>query len=97
MMNKDFLRAVLAERKALFKLTDVKFIVVPKYEELSVKDLMPHLQKDKTFMMYFPDKFPKGHPPDREYFFNVLNTLNPDYLSRVITHAKHIRSHVVEE
>ena len=76
-MNKDFLRAVLADKKKLLKLSDVKMINVPKYEELSVKKLFPYLKDDPIFMMYLPDKYPKGHPPDREYFFNVLNTLNP--------------------
>lgn len=28
-------------------------------------------------MLYFPDKFPKGRTPDREYMFNILNTLRP--------------------
>ena len=97
MMNKDFLRAVLAYKKKLLKLTDVKFICVPKYEELSVKNLFPHLQKDPIFMMYLPDKYPKGHPPDREYLFNVLNTLNSEYMSKVIAHANLCRNHVVEE
>ena len=45
MMNKDFLRAVLADKKKLLKLSDVKMINVPKYEELSVKNLLPHIEK----------------------------------------------------
>ena len=77
MMNIEFLKAVLCEKKRLLKLKDVKFIFVPRYEELSVKNLLPHLQKQPDFMVYFPENFPKNHPPDREYFFNVLNTLNP--------------------
>ena len=97
MMNKDFLRDVLAERKKLLKLQDVKLISVPKYEELSVKNLFPHLKNDPNFMMYLPDKYPKGHPPDREYFFNVLNTLNPEYMSSVIKHASRLRNHVVQD
>ena len=47
-------------------------------------------------MRYMPDKYPKGHPPDREYFFNVLNTLSPDYLKRVIAHANRQRNAVAE-
>ena len=60
---------------------------MPKYEELSVKALYPQFTKDVRFISYFPDKYPKGKGPPRDYFFNVLNTLHPDYLEQVMTHA----------
>ena len=41
MLNKDFLRQVLSEEKKLFKLSQVKWIEVPKFDELSVKSLYP--------------------------------------------------------
>ena len=50
MMTKDFLRSVLKEKKKLMKLSDVKFISVPKYDELSVKTLFPHMKNDSVFM-----------------------------------------------
>jgi hypothetical protein len=31
-----------------------------------------------VMMQYFPDTFPKGRAPDREYMFNILNTLKPE-------------------
>ena len=42
-------------------------------------------------MQYFPDELPKGRNPGREYFFNILNTLRPQYVSRLITHASNQR------
>ena len=36
MINRAFLKDVLAERKKLLKMKDVKFITVPQYPELSV-------------------------------------------------------------
>ena len=56
------------------------FIWVPHYDELSVKKLYPQMQKDGDFLLYFPDKYPKDKGPPREYFFNVLNTLHPEFL-----------------
>ena len=47
MINKDFLKAVLAEDKDLLKLSEVKFKNVPLYDELSVVQLWPPMQKDK--------------------------------------------------
>ena len=43
--------------------------------------------KDPKFMTFFPDKYPKGKVPPRDYFFNVLNTLQPEYLQQVMAHA----------
>ena len=39
MVGKEFLKEVLAERKALLKMHEVKFINVPKFDEVSVTKL----------------------------------------------------------
>ena len=80
LVNKDFLKDVLVGKKQLFKKVEVKDINVPHYDELAVKALYPQFKKDPIFMSYFPDKYPAGKSPPRDYFFNVLNTLYPDYL-----------------
>ena len=79
-MNKDFLKEVLTESKYLLRLDQVKRINVPLYDELSVIKLWPMMQSDETFMRYFPSKMAKGRVPDRDYFFNLLNTFQPNYL-----------------
>ena len=42
---------------------------------------------NKNLMQYFPDKYPKGKGPPRDYFFNILATLEPDYLWEIVEHA----------
>ena len=79
-VNKDFLKAVLIDKKQLLKKQEVNYITVPHYDEISVKALWPDLKKDSEFMKYFPSVYPKGRGPPREYFYNILNTLKPDYL-----------------
>ena len=73
--------------KQLLKKSEVRFIEVPHYEELSVKAIYPMMSKDAQFMSFFPDKYSAGKGPPRAYFMNVLNTLQPDYLAQLITHA----------
>ena len=73
-MNKDFLKEVLAEDKALLRLEQVSRINVPLYDELSVGNIWPMMKNDEKFMLYFPTKMAKGRVPEREYFFNMLNT-----------------------
>ena len=74
MINKDFLKEVFAEEKELLELKNVKWINVPLFDELSVVNIWPMVKENKKLMLYFPNKLPKGRVPDREYFFNILNT-----------------------
>ena len=41
--------------------------------------------------LYFPDKYPKGRQADREFFFNVWNSLHPETVCRLIKHANEQR------
>ena len=87
MLNKDFLKQVLAEEKQLLKKSEVKPIHVPQYEELTVKHIWPQFVEDPEMSQYFPDVFSPGKGPSREYFYNVLNTVHPEYLERFLNHA----------
>ena len=80
-MTKDFLKDILAGKKQLLKKSEVTEVTVPQYPELSVKAMYPMFVKDADFMSYFPSTYPKGKGAPRDYFFNVLNTLQPDYLA----------------
>lgn len=80
MVNRDFLKQVLAGDKKLMPLKEVKFVNIPKFEELSVEKILPLLKEDKAVMAYFPDRFPKGRTVARDYFWNVLNSVHELYV-----------------
>ena len=84
MLNKDFIKLVLAEKKKLLSMSELKQVHVPKYDELSVKKFWPLMQQVNDFMAYMPDPTPDGRLPDRQYFWNVLNTVNSDYVARLV-------------
>ena len=86
-INKDFLKAVLAGQKQLLKKVDVLTIEVPRYDELSVKNIYPQFKKDPIIMSYFPDHYPANKGPPRDYFFNILNSLQPEYVSELLSYA----------
>ena len=79
------------------KIFEVKFISVPKYDELSVKSLYNDFMKLPYVKYYFPDKYPKGRQADREYLFNVVNTLHSETLSEVVIHACNQRYVISED
>ena len=62
-------------------------IEVPKYDELSVKNLYDKLLSLDNMEKYFPDSYSKGKSCDREYMFNVANTLHPQVVQELIKHA----------
>ena len=78
MFTKDFAKAVFSGQKRLLKMREVKFINVTKYDELSVKSLYDNYLSLEGMKFYFPDKYPKGRCCDRDYMFNVANTLYED-------------------
>ena len=91
MVNKDFLKQVLNNRKKLLNLKEVKWVNPPKYDEISVANLYPKYKQEGNFMAYMPDHLPKGKLPDRTYFFNVMNTLYEDRVQQMIEHANRVR------
>ena len=94
MLNKDFLKEVFIEEKTLLRLDQVKWINAPLYDELSVINLWPMMKDDENFRRFFPSKMAKGRVPDREYFFNVLNTFHQKYVEQIIRHANEQRNSV---
>ena len=57
-INKDYLKEILAGKKQLLRKTEVNTIAVPHYDELSVKVLWPDVKKHATFLSFFPSTYP---------------------------------------
>ena len=87
MCTKDFLKQVLKDEKKLLKMSDVKFVNVPSFDEISVRALYDRVVSNPDIAIYFPSKFPKGMQCSREYMFNVWNTMEPEQVKAVINHA----------
>ena len=41
--------------------------------------------------VYFPDSYPKGRSCNREYFFSILATVQPEYCDKLIRNCKDMR------
>ena len=50
------------------------------------------MQNDENFMQYFPDKLAKNRLPERDYFFNIMNTLMEEYTMAIMRHANEQRT-----
>ena len=66
-------------------------------DEISVKKLYDDFMQLDKVKMYFPDSYPKSRVCDREFMFNVINTLHPDVVTRIREHALEVRYIVNED
>ncbi len=80
LVNKDFIRDIFAERKNLMKMSAVKSVNVPQFDEISVKSVFLYFKDDPEIMKYTPDFLAALKLPDRVFFFNILNTVHPKYM-----------------
>ena len=90
-VTKDFLKGVIQENKKLLRMSEVKFVNVPAFDEIAVKHLYSAVLKKEGMAAYFPDKFPKNTQCEKAYFYNVWNTLYPEQVKEVIKHANEQR------
>ena len=84
MFTKDYAKDIFAEKKLLIRKKHVMMIIVPKYDELSVKNLYKKLLALDNMEKYFPSAYPKGRGCDRDYMLNVANTLHPGLVEELI-------------
>lgn len=69
-------------------------VKVTKYDELSVKKLYSKFLTLPQFHEYMPRKYAKGRQCDRDYMFNVANTLHQDVITELVNHALKVRHSV---
>jgi len=87
MTSKDFLKGVLKGEKSLLKMTEVRFINPPAFDEIGIKALYDEALKMPGMSKYFPSKYAKSRQCDKSYFYNVWNSLYPEEVKEVINHA----------
>ena len=97
MISRQFLKQVLTGEKELLKMTDVRFINAPAFDEIGVKALYDEALKMSGMKKYFPDKYAKSRQCDRSYFYNVWNSLYPEEVKEVINYANRQRFTISEE
>lgn len=54
LVTKEYLKAILKDEKQLLRVSEVRMINVPKYDELSVRNLWEEVMQDDELRKYFP-------------------------------------------
>ena len=87
----------MKNEKRIFKICDINHIVVPRLDELSVQKMTEMMRDDQELRSYLPDEYFKQKTADRTYFFNILNTLYPEYVQKLLFHAHKQRTGMEQE
>ena len=90
-VTNDFLKEVFAGRKHIIPRAQLRPIEVPKYDDLSVVSLIADIMKEKELAKFFPEQRTKADLPNRQFFFNVVNISDPDYLTTLLKHGHELR------
>ena len=72
-------------------MSEVRFINVPKYPELGVRNIMALVKDDDILARYLPDNYQKKRTLDRDWFSNIVNTVYPGFFDDLIKHAQKSR------
>ena len=90
--NVSFFRVMFFNKKKALKQTNVIRVVVPHFEELSVKNLYDDAMNDLLIKDYLSDLNQNSNRiPERDFFFGILGTLRPLYLTKIIEDANKVR------
>ena len=85
MCSFGFMTHVLTGEKSLLP-DDRPRVKPPCWPELAVKCVWPTVKDDEEVRKFFPS-CEKGELPSREYFWNVLARVKPEYYRQLLTHA----------
>ena len=97
-MTTEFARKVMCGEKSLLKLKDVLWVdEVPRYKEINCKTIWEKAKTNDQIIKYFPD-FNQNRLPQKQYLFNVINTVQPHTMYNYIKKIKKDREEVeIEE
>ena len=75
----------------MLKQKEVAIIDIPKYEELSVKNIWSLVKAANDLCEYFPDYSDK-QVPDRDFMFSILWTFRHDVIEKMVEDARKNRA-----
>ena len=65
---------------------------VPAWPELAVKMIWPYAVQFPDFRTYIPDEWEGGIRGDRPFFYTILQTIAPEYVSALINQCSELRA-----
>ena len=74
----------------------MKQVNIPKNPDLNVKSFWRHIVRTPHYLEYFPD-YKDSQLPERTYMFNLLFTIDPDFVISKVKQSNKKRDVVTKE
>ena len=74
----------------MLRYNEIKPVKIPKYPELNVKEFWEVVKSHPGLIVYFPD-YKTSQFPKRDYFFNLLFTLDSEFIIQKVEEANERR------
>ena len=97
MITYGWVKQVLSGQKQWLKNNQVVHCSPPRYDEISVANLYDQCLKLQYMAAFFPDTYPKGRSCNRDYFFSILATVQPEYCEKLIRECKDKRFTITDQ
>ena len=84
-------RAAIPSGNTGVSYSETKYIIVPKYSELSISKIWPFVKEIEDLNAYFPD-LEEVEYPEREYLWTIVSTLCSENTKELIKTARNKRT-----
>lgn len=87
------MKDILAKKKLVFKYSDINLSNVPLCKELSIERVLAIAYQSEKVKMYLPDEEDvSAKRMNRDYLFNILNTIDPLFFKSAIREVEGMRN-----
>jgi 5'(3')-deoxyribonucleotidase len=93
-LTKEWIRMILSGEKKLLKMSEIKPVDVGSFPELSIKAMYKEFADRDDIKPYMPPKVNKNRTVDKEYFWNVVNTIAEEEVDAMVKHAHRQRKDI---
>jgi len=85
------MQQIMAKEKLYFKRTEVKELNIPNWPELSVNRMWREAIKQPYFTMYMPDCWGPEKKTERNFFWSIFTTLQPEFVEILVDDCRRQR------
>ena len=83
-INAEFVRALIAGEKKAFKMTELIEIILPKWGELKIDNILDMIKGDEEVAKYLRNDIHEKKTHSREFIVNIVNTVHPGIFDEIL-------------
>ena len=94
----EFVKQLLNGKKDYFTQSEVRMMHVPRYKELTLKQVLSFCENKPQILKYLPDGLEGDEPPiNRDFLFTIVNTIDQGYFPGQLRRIEQARQEAMEK